>query len=481
MSLKRKLRRTTVWWRRYSTRWTAEQIGVMRRRTATLVGAILLGLAALGFAWLSDGAQALFATITRAWSYAPLVMTPAIFATGIWVTNRFARETRGSGIPQVIAACRAPDSPEMRPLVSVRTAISKLGLTCFLLLGGGSFGREGPTVQISAAIMTATHRLFRVPMTPGVLIAGGAAGVAAAFNTPLAGVTFAIEELAAAYEQRVAILAMGAVMIAGLVSLGIAGDYVYFGAMKDTLDLPMALLIASVVGVVGGLLGGLFTRIVLALTGSNPPAWAKPFRARPVLSAAGCGLVVAVLGVVTAGATFGTGYEASRNLIEGEGQAPWFAPAKFLATLASNVSGNPGGVFAPSLSVGAGIGDLLAPLFPGYSVGAIVVLGMVAYFAGVVRAPFTAIIIVSEATGSHGLILPLFISALLGDSASKLVCRTRLYHGLSLAFDRSRMAKRDAPPSDDQSGSGDAGSGDAGPDGAGPAGAGPAGADKPAG
>ena len=111
-----------------------------------------------------------------------------------------------------------------RALLSLRAALAKIVLTVVALLGGASVGREGPTVQLAGAIMVQVHRLFRLRVTPGVVIAGGAAGVAAAFNTPLAGIAFAIEELAVAYEQRVAVLVMGAVMIAGLTAQGLAGE-----------------------------------------------------------------------------------------------------------------------------------------------------------------------------------------------------------------------------------------------------------------
>ena len=191
----------------------------LRRRIATGLGALVLGLAALTFAKLGDVAQLLFARIVAVGPYLPLVLTPALFAVVVYATLRWTPEARGSGIPQVIAAARDPQREATGPLVSMRTAIAKVGMTLLMLLGGGSVGREGPTVQLSAAIMVAVHRVLRVPIGAGVLIAGGAAGVAAAFNTPLAGVAFAIEELASAYEQKVAVLVMAAVMIAGLVSL----------------------------------------------------------------------------------------------------------------------------------------------------------------------------------------------------------------------------------------------------------------------
>ncbi len=426
-------RRSALIWRRYGQAQTVAQINVWRRRAATGVGALLLAVVALVFARICDRTQRLFYSMTDISPFLPLVVTPICFGICALIMHDRLSSTRGSGIPQVIAAARAPGNPLLAPLMSMRTAAAKFIMTIIALFGGGSFGREGPTVQISAAIMVATHRLFRVPLTPGVIIAGGAAGVSAAFNTPLAGVSFAIEELASAYEQRVAVLVMAAVMIGGLTSLGIAGDYVYFGTAHVSLTVWSALMLAPVMGVAGGITGGLFSRLLLMILRSGAK-WLAPIRKRPVSMAIGCGVIVAILGVTSGGSTFGTGYEQTRALVEGASQPIWIFPAKFLATLASSATGIPGGVFAPSLSVGAGLGDAFAPLFPRLPVASLVILGMVAHFTGVVRSPLTAVIILSEATGSHGMILPLFATALIADGVSTLVCRERLYHALSKPF-----------------------------------------------
>ena len=114
------------------------------------------------------------------------------------------------------------------------------------ILCGASVGREGPTVQIAAAVMGISHRVLRVPLKGAVVIAGGAAGVAAAFNTPLAGVMFAIEELAAAYEQKVTLLVLSAIVIAGLVAQSLAGDYIYFGAIGAHMPTASALIVVPI-------------------------------------------------------------------------------------------------------------------------------------------------------------------------------------------------------------------------------------------
>jgi H+/Cl- antiporter ClcA len=404
---------------------------VWRRRIALGAGAVIVGLVALVFAAAADHAMRLWAIVADGWRWAPLALTPLGFALLALATRRWTPEGRGSGIPQVIAAARDPKA-SLAGLISLKVGVAKLLLTLGGLLVGASVGREGPTVQVSAAIMGALHRLLHVPMRTGVIIAGGAAGVAAAFNTPLAGVAFAIEELANAFEQRVTLLVMTAILVAGIVSLGIAGDYVYFGAVPDTLGVTRVLVVAPVAGVLGGVAGGLFARAVLGFT-RRRAALLGPLAGRPVLFAGLCGLVVAAIGLAV-GDTWGTGYGAARAIIEGHASPLWFGPAKFAATLATTCAGLPGGIFSPSLAAGAGFGGLLHHLFPRDPTGAVVLLGMTAYFTGVVRAPLTAVIIIVEATASRGMILPLFTAALIADAAARLVCREKLYHGLAEEF-----------------------------------------------
>lgn len=396
-----------------------------------MAGAVLIGIVATLFAEGADWAADLFSHFAKRWYWLPLITTPVTFVALVWTTRRYAPLARGSGIPQVIAAQADPNGAT-GTLISIRTVAAKAVLTIGAVLGGASVGREGPTVQLAAAVMGFTHRCLRVPLRSGVLIAGGAAGVAAAFNTPLAGLMFAIEELASAYEQRVTLLVLAAIVIAGMIAQSVQGDYIYFGAIGAHMPLLSALLVAPVAGVVGGMTGGLFSRILLAMAlGRNPmTTWA---RAHPVVFAGLCGGVVAVLGVVT-GLTWGTGYASARAMIGGVDAPLWFGPAKMIATAATAIAGLPGGIFAPSLAVGAGVGNLLREIFPGEPASAVVILGMVAYFAGVVRAPLTAVIILSETTASRGLMLPMFATAFIADAASRWLCHEKLYHGLSKTF-----------------------------------------------
>ena len=394
-------------------------------------GAISVGLIALLFASASDRATDLFTALYLRYPYVPLALTPAGFAAIVWLTHRYAPDARGSGIPQVIAAKADPEGAT-RSLISMPTAIIKAVLTFAALLVGASAGREGPTVQLAAAIMALWHRTLRIQMRASMIVAGGAAGVAAAFNTPLAGIAFAIEELAAAYEQRMALLVMTAILISGAVASGLAGDYVYFGLIGASMKVGAAVIVAPVAGVLGGITGGIFSRLVLACARfSIGPL--KHARAHPIWFAAICGGVVAVIGFST-GLTWGTGYGAARAMIIGVDAPIWFGFAKFGSTLATAVAGLPGGIFAPSLATGAGFGNMLRWLFPGEPASAVVLLGMVAYFAGVVRAPLTAVFILTETTASRGLMLPMMASALVADMASQWVCKEKLYNGLATTF-----------------------------------------------
>jgi H+/Cl- antiporter ClcA len=418
-----------------------------RQRLALLGGAVLIGLAALAFTQAADLASLVFRRMIAGRGWLPLIITPLGFMAIVWATRRFAPLAAGSGIPQIIAAIRLP-SAKSEGLMAVPVAIFKSVLTLGGLLVGASVGREGPTVQISAAILSWIHRVLKVPMRSSIIIAGGAAGVAAAFNTPLAGIAFAIEELATAYEQKTTLLVITAVIVSGMVALSLAGNYVYFGIVNGHLEIGGAIVATVIAGVIGGLLGGLFSRLMLSWQLGNSRL-ATLGRKHAIWAAAICGAGVAMIGYAT-DLTWGTGYEPARRAITGLADLPWtFMPAKFVATLLTSFSGMPGGIFAPSLATGAGVGDMLRYILPDQPAGPIILLGMVAYFTGVVRAPLTAVIVISETTGSRGMMLPLLGAAIIADFVAGLVCRERLYHGLAHKFQAMLASGLAAAPAAD--------------------------------
>ncbi len=404
-----------------------------RMRLILWGGAIGVGVVSVAFAWAANRAQDLFHLLLVS-PWIALGLTPAAFIFCAWLARTIFEGSQGSGIPQAIAARRLSDEAERTKLLSLKLTAGKVLLTLVGLAAGASIGREGPTVQIGAAMMLLAARLGGMGREKGLILAGSAAGVAAAFNTPLAGIVFAIEEMSRAFESRTSGLVLMAVILAGLASLGLVGNYSYFGHSPSMLLVTIDWIAVLVCGLAGGLLGAAFSALVV-----KSAVWLKhwvaprPMR-RSLLWAGGCGLTVAVCGILSHGATYGTGYEAARGAIEGHGLALGFAPLKFLATVASSVSGIPGGLFAPSLSVGAGIGEVVAKLLGVHAVGAIVLLGMSAYFAGVVQAPITAFVIIEEMSEANGMVIPLMLAAFIGYGVSRFFQRESLYHALARNF-----------------------------------------------
>ena len=410
---------------------SADAFPIWRGRLLFLLGGVCVGLAAVLMAKVADGAQALFRQIIAPSPLIALLLTPAGFALAALLALTVFPNSQGSGIPQVIAARHTRDPGLRHALISLRVATGKIAVMSLGLLCGASAGREGPTVQVGAAIMAAFGRLTPERL-PGVILAGGAAGVAAAFNTPLAGIVFGIEELGRAYEARSSGLIVAGIVAAGLTAVWLTGNYTYFGTARAELPLGQAWLVVAVLGVLGGLAGGLFSRILIAFAQGLPGRAGRWIARRPVAFAGLCGLGGALCGLASGGAAYGTGYEEARTILHAETAAdPGFAPLKFLATVLSSISGIPGGLFAPSLAVGAGIGGALHGLFDGVPVGALVLIGMVAYLTGVLQAPITSFVIVTEMTQDHAMMIPLMLAALLADAASKAVCRGGLYHTLA--------------------------------------------------
>jgi len=363
-----------------------------------------------------------------------------------YLTLQLFPNAQGSGIPQVIAARQLASHEARGRLVSIRIAIGKTLLTLFGLLCGASVGREGPTVQIGASIMFVLGRVSP-RRQPGLILAGAAAGVAAAFNTPLAGIVFGIEEMSRAFETRTSGLIIAAVIAAGLTSLAMMGNYAYFGTSPVTLTGGIGWLAVPVCGVVGGATGGLFSRAVIALArGFTNPVGAA-IKRHPLWFALLCGLAVALCGLASGDTIYGTGYTQVKTALESGTPLPAsFGGLKLLATTFAAISGIPGGIFSPSLAVGAGLGSNLAPLFSDVPLSALMLLGMVAYFAGVVQAPITAFVIVTEMTDNHSMVVPLMAAALIAYGTSRLICEEGIYHALAKGFVERAATPKLAPP-----------------------------------
>jgi len=401
-------------------------------------GAVLVSLSAMLFERGSTLGNHLFHQIIAVNSWLALLVTPLGFALTLWLTKRLFPGAQGSGIPQAIAALKISSSEERKRLLSLRVAVGKLLLTSLGLSFGASVGREGPTVQIGAAIMLWLGRWISLPIAElerMLILAGGAAGISAAFNTPLAGVVFAIEEMSRSFEERNSGTVLTTVIISGFVSMAVVGNYTYFGRTDAVLTLSHAWLPILACGLGGGLLGGLFARSLMAISHGLPGRAGDWIRKHPFAFAALCGLGMALLGLISGNSIYGTGYEEAKGLIEGKSSlSASFDMLKMLASILSYASGIPGGIFAPSLAVGAGLGADLQLLLPLVPVGALCILGMVSYFTGVVQAPITAVVIVLEMTDDQSLTLPLMAAALVSYGVSRLVCPKPFYRTMAQGF-----------------------------------------------
>jgi len=410
-----------------------------KRRFVFWSGAISVGVVAIMFALACEWANGIFHKLLAISIYLPLLITPLCLALIAYITRRYFPGSQGSGIPQVIASLDPKESSKVREQVlSLHVSIGKIVLTILGLMCGTSVGREGPTVQVGASIMHKLGSLARFPkhdLEKGLILAGGAAGVAAAFNTPLAGIVFAIEEMSRSFEEHNSTTILMTVIIAGITSLALLGDYSYFGHTSESLGFGKEWYVVIICGIAGGLLGGAFSRALIEVNKGLAGRMGTWIRAKPIAFAAVCGLLLALVGLASGNNTYGSGYSEAKSLLDGSTELPEsFGLLKMAATVITYISGIPGGIMAPSLSAGAGFGANIAPFFTSVPVGATIILGMVAYFAGVTQAPITAFVIVMEMIDNHEMVLPLMAAAFIAKACSKLVCPEPLFHTMSRNF-----------------------------------------------
>ncbi len=325
---------------------------------------------------------------------------------------------RGSGIPQVKFAYAAKAGT-----LRLRDALGKFGLATLQLGTGSALGREGPTVQICASVASWLGRVFSLsPASARRLIPlGAAAGIAAAFNAPIAAVTFTLEEIVGDLDQSVLAGVVVAAALAAVVERSILGvEPVFSVPHAYQLDDSASLLVYTLLGLAAGLLSRLFYLLLL----SGRARVRSLSRVQRAIAPAFGGLATGALAVLVgarlgAQGVLGDGYQSLSAALAGE--LPMrvmlaLLAAKLLATVCCYASGGAGGIFAPVLFVGAMLGGAFGQIdrvlldHPGAELGAFALVGMGAFFAAVIRAPITSVLIIFELTHSYGLILPLMIA-----------------------------------------------------------------------
>jgi len=390
---------------------------------------ILAGFAAVGFALLTEETTRLFLLMTGRYPWLPFLLTPIMGVLLLWITRNFFRGSEGSGIPQVIAEMKQrPPGMPWRPLISLHIAIGKILVGAGAIGAGFSFGREGPTVQIGACLMAAAGRFIPASLhiqRYHLLVAGGAAGIAAAFNTPLAGIVFAIEELSRSIESRMSGVIITAIILAGVIAHTFLGSGNFFNQIPKFGENPQIAVAILVCAIISGIAGGMFSRILLLSASGWKGRLADLRRRHPYRFALFCGLLIAALGWSSGGLTWCSGYVETRILLWSDTALPWyFAPAKFIATIVSYLSGLPGGIFAPSLAIGAGIGQIVAaPLSEHAFSTTVIILCMVGFLAAATQAPITSFIIVMEMVNGYPIVIGLMATALIASAVSRVISR----------------------------------------------------------
>lgn len=422
------------------------------------LGAVIFRLLILSFQTGFTGGTDLNVDSVLDMPYGPLTLAAPIIGgllVGL-VVHRFAPETRGHGVPEVMAAV-AKKGGVIRPRVAVVKSIA----SSITIGSGGSAGREGPIVQIGSALGSMVAQKIRLPKDwLKIMVACGAAGgITATFNTPIAGVIFALELILLEFKTRSFIPLVVSAVSATIISRVMLGDQPAFALSQTLLNTfvlvtPGEIFLYLLLGLMTGLVGVLFVKTLYGVEGLF-----DRLRIPPYLKPCVGGILISLLMLATP-RVMGVGYESVNMALTGGlalGLMLLLVVLKLMATSFTIGSGGSGGIFSPSLFIGAMLGGsfgiLLNTYLPGISgpSGAYAIVGMGAFFASVSRGTFTSIIIIFEMTRNYSLILPIMFACVVSDAVSVVLMKETIYttklarRGLVIAHDmeveRLKMVK----------------------------------------
>jgi len=398
---------------------------------ALVIGA-LTGLAVVAFILLTERAgMRLYPAGGDRWRR---VLFPVAGSLGIgYLLFRYFPDARGSGVPQTKAALFARDGR-----ITLRTVLGKFFCTSATLASGIPLGREGPSVQVGAGIASVLGRFLRLrpEKVKALLPVGAAAAIAAAFNTPLAAVLFALEEIVSDLNAPI----LGSVVLASATSWVVLrlllGNNPLFKVPQYKLVHPLEFAIYALLGVAGGVVSVAFTKLLLDMRARFLRFPQKTVWFQPVAG----GLVVGLMGWFVP-QVLGVGYGYVGDVLNGHMALKLMVllvVLKLVAVTTSYASGNAGGIFGPALFIGAmlggAVGTVAHHLLPAYTAtpGAYALVGMGAVFAGIVRAPMTSVVMIFEMTQDYAVIVPLMIANLVSLFISSRLQRQPIYEALAV-------------------------------------------------
>ncbi len=412
------------------------------------IASLLTGLIAVFYSKIFLLAESTTSHLFKGTPWLLFIVTPICFLLAWWFVIRFDPYAKGSGIPQVMAAiemANPKDNHKIHKLLNLRIIWVKMLSSFSMILGGGLIGREGPTIQIAGSIFRKINQMlpdwWPKISKRNMIMTGAAAGLAAAFNTPLGGIVFAVEELTKTHISYFKTALFSAVIISGLTAQALFGPYLYLG-YPGVNNLSFYIFLGVIlVAVLSGLAGSITSRIMLWLMN-----WKKRFKKRNQQMAYVllCGIAVALLAFFTSPMLIGSGKQLMTSvLFTPEKYLPWYAPiVRMGGSIFSYSTGAAGGVFAPALTSGASIGSVLSGWMhlSDSDTNLLILSGMVGFLTGITRTPFTSAIIVLEMTDRHSLIFYLMLAGMLAGLVSALVDQHSFYDHLKMQYLREEAA-----------------------------------------
>jgi H+/Cl- antiporter ClcA len=374
-------------------------------------------------------------------NYLIFVSAPLFMLAAWLLVEKLSKASAGSGIPQLMVSVEIADTKRSKFIdyfLNIKVIVIKISSSLLMLLGGGAIGREGPTLQIAGSVFQFAHKL--VPShwpkvsQRNMLITGGASGLAAAFNTPLGGIVYVVEELTKSHIGKFRTAVFTAVIISGMTAQLFLGSYLYLGFPKIAVVPLWGIFWVVAFAFVAGIAGAVFSKILLLIDIQRKRI--NNFKIKLILAIV-ASLSFALLVYFTGKFSIGTGKPLLNEILFTKNDIPWYMfPARFFGCIFTFAVGAAGGIFATSLASGASLGTLLISV-TGISAqyhNLLVLVAMIGFLTGVTRSPFTAAILVLEMTDRHSAIFYFLMAGLVSNIGASLVLKHSFYDYQRIAF-----------------------------------------------